>query len=290
MGNVTAHDLIGQGIDPRTYKAQRDAAGIVEQSKDCIHSPEKLLALEKIARNPKEIERKLKLKHYVPQVLIDHYFRTVGQVKFAKKEAQKAKLEQELTDAPLNVGAYTREELQSFRQEELIMLCRTYSSYGIDMRHCIMTTPPHHMINWILRGQQKAGVTLPNVDLAPDPQSTVINTAAEQVAAMREPHISHIDDDDLIQQESELAEKMSTPGGVDELISDAVGTGTPPAHLVDQFAGESISETPPDYINGPPVGILGADGQPAAPGDPASAFAAPPAIPADPVVDDTATD
>lgn len=286
MANLTAMDLMNQGIDPRTYQQQRKNAGVVENSKDCVHSPEKLLALEKLARNPKEIERKIKLGHHVGQVLLDHYYRTIGKVKFAQKEEAKAQLEKELTDEPLNVGAYTREELGGFRQEELIMLCRTYSGYGIDMRHCVMTTPPHHMVNWILRAQQVAGVTLPNVDLAPDPQSSVINTAHDQVKEMRGnvPMISHLDDPDLMEQQAAKQAQLATPDGISQAISEAVGTGKPPEHLINKFGSEEGDKPAPNYINGPVSGLVDGDGHSisSAPEEPTSAFESPPAIPTDP--------
>ena len=164
-----ARRLMERGISPTEHQRQvLDAGEFAEPSfqPDFQPSAEFLMNQENMLRDPREIERRLAARQYIPRWAMDHYSLTRGREIEHEKIEGRAAAEKKLRKQPLVLPEYARGELEAFKLPELIAVAR---NYRVPMN--AQTTNRRNLVEKILEFQ-----TRPIVD-EPDEEEVEIITA-----------------------------------------------------------------------------------------------------------------
>jgi len=254
--------------DPYEFR-QRQATGIVPPSYpiDCQPSKEKLIVLENLRRDDREIERKLSLDLPIDPVILDDYWRRKGRKMMADKNASIAAKEQELSEREMDLPAYPRAQLETFEHSTLVMLCRQYKRFipGFDQK-VGPQTPTSQMVNWVLAAQELCGIepTNPNAPVVtPDTIGQIGLDEGVRPAPIEEVDTSNIpmgieDLDDINPEAEPVGEELSPDLESEEGIRAALQAsqggpgGEVPADIAERFgAGALGDESAEEGVDGP---------------------------------------
>jgi hypothetical protein len=236
MDDLQARRLIEDGKSPTEWLRQQTDEGVATPSyqPDFIPSPEFLQNQENQLRDPKEVERRIAARQYVPRWALDHYANTEGTRKAEARGRETINAERRLRNERLNLPVYTKKDLDEMPFLDVVAIARNYHVDNLTPH-----TPRAEITRGILNKQELPDEAFEQEELLAEsttestyePSATVEPQPAPQRAALDPNEALEYD----AQMQSEVAQRIADrkdqeirEHGAKRSLAESVGTGKPP--------------------------------------------------------------